>query len=203
MKKDHSEITYKELKTGDFLFTSQPSCYLSQAINKVTGNENETQYSHVGIVERKDDIILVYHSTPKRGVFCEPLDQFFQHCEKEIEVIVYRLKDQYQELIPAAIDSAKGLLGQNYNHSFRITDPGYYCSEFIYRIFLRGNIFDLNPMTFKDPHSSEFTHQWIEYYTLLGSRIPERQPGCNPNGMAVSVKLELVGKLKNKNLTGF
>ncbi len=182
--------------TGDLLFMYHPSCNLSQAIDLVTQTGNDTHYSHIGIVELNENGIEVYHSTPKSGVCCERLEQFLHPDETEAKVTVYRLKDEYLHFIPNAIRSAKELLGEAYNHTFRLTSPGYYCSELIYRIFAPVRIFELAPMTFKDQENNEFTQHWIDYYRQLGIPIPENQPGCNPNGLAASEKLDLLGGLK-------
>lgn len=190
-------ISRMELKTGDLLFTSHPTCNLSQAIDQATQTGGDTHFSHIGIVEREEDMISVYHSTPKMGVCCEPLDQFLHPEEKEVTVSVYRLKDQYLKAVPQAIVTARQFLGESYNHSFRLSDPGYYCSEFIYKIYSPDEVFSLNPMTFKNPLTGEFIPVWEEYYRQLGISIPEGEPGCNPNGMAASEKLELLGGLRN------
>jgi uncharacterized protein YycO len=192
-----SEITNKDLMSGDLLFMTHPSCNLSKAIDQATQTKNETHFSHIGIVERDGDEISVFHSTPKNGVCCESLDQFLHPDEMEVIVAVYRLKEQYLKTIPQAIDSARGFLGEKYNHSFVHSDPGYYCSEFIYKIYAQDNIFHLYPMTFKDPNNGEFIPVWVEYYQQLGISIPEGEPGCNPNGMAASETLELLGELRN------
>jgi hypothetical protein len=138
----------------------------------------------------------VYHSTPKKGVCCESLDQFLYPDEKEAIVAVYRLKNNYLKAIPQAIDLARQFLGEKYNHSFLFSDTGYYCSEFIYKIYAPEEVFHLYPMTFKDPYNGEFIPTWVEYYGQLGISIPEGEPGCNPNGIAASDKLELIGELK-------
>ncbi len=189
-------VTNKDLKNGDLLFSSHPCCSLSQAIDLVTQTDKGTHYSHVGIVETKNDLIRVYHSSPSKGVCRESLDLFIHPDEKENTVMVYRLKEEYRQCIDPAMNLAKEILGEAYNHSFRYSAPGYYCSEFIYRIFAPWNIFELIPMTFKNQGDNKFSPHWIEYYKQLSVSIPERQPGCNPNGMAASAKLQLIGELK-------
>ncbi len=189
-------ITSTELMTGDLLFMNHLSCSVSQAIDLVTQTGKNTHFSHIGIVEISDNSVKVYHSTPSAGVCCENLDQFLHPDEKETEVTVYRLKKEYLSFIPQAIKSAREFLGEAYNHSFQLTSPGYYCSELIFRIFAPVQIFDLFPMTFKDREKKEFPPHWIEYYRQLGISIPENQPGCNPNGMAASDKIQWVGELK-------
>jgi hypothetical protein len=48
-------------------------------------------------------------------------------------------------------------------------------------------------MTFKDPATGGYYPGWVDYYAKLGVAIPEGEPGCNPNGMAASAKLECLG----------
>ena len=76
-----------------------------------------------------------------------------------------------------------------------MSDPGFYCSEYIYLIFSGDSIFKLNPMTFKDPQSGQLLPGWKEHYNKLGIPVPEGEPGCNPNGLAASEKLENLGML--------
>lgn len=190
------EITYKDLTTGDLLFMNHPKCNISQAIDQATQTDKKTHFSHIGIVEIQGGLIRVYHSTPKRGVCCETLEDYIHPDDCKIRVAVYRLKQKYLKAIPKAIECACQYLGLNYNHSFIHTDPGYYCSEFIYKIYAPHEIFTLDPMTFKNPSNGEFIPAWMEYYRQLGISIPEGLPGCNPNGIAASDKLELLGELK-------
>jgi hypothetical protein len=189
-------VTEKDLENGDLLFSSHPYCNLSQAIDLVTQTGEGTHYSHVAIVEIAYDVIKVYHSSPKHGVYREALEHFLHPDEEENTIMVYRLKEEYLQYINPAINLAKEIVGAEYNHSFIFSAPGFYCSEFIYRIFAPWKIFELVPMTFKDPEDQTFPSHWVEYYKHLDVSIPEHQPGCNPNGMAASEKLQLIGELK-------
>jgi uncharacterized protein YycO len=195
MNSGKKEVGYQELRTGDLLFSTHPYCSISQAIDLVTQTGKGTHFSHIGVVECIDDSCFVYHSTPGKGVCRQDLEYFLHPDQQENRITVYRLKEAFQSSIPMAMNLAKDLVGQPYNNSFKFTAPGYYCSEFIYRIFAPSRIFELNPMTFKDPESNDFSEHWIEYYGKLGISVPERQPGCNPNGMAASDKLVLIGIL--------
>jgi hypothetical protein len=194
------KLSINDLRTGDLLFSSHPYCHFSKAIDLVTQTGSGTHYSHVGMVEKegKDETGeggRVYHSSPKKGVCCESIQEFIHADDQENTITVYRLREEFLHSIPGALNLAGEMLGEQYNHSFRFSAPGYYCSEFIYRIFAPWKIFELEPMTFKDPNDLEFAPHWIEYYQKLGISIPERHPGCNPNGLAASGKLQLIGEL--------
>ena len=186
------------LRTGDLIFCSSNSGELSKAIDQVTQTGNKTHFDHVGIVEILSDTVWVFHAAPKKGVCREVLRQFFGNDKNAIVLTVYRLKINYLKTIPGAIQKARTYIGKSYNYSYLLKENGLYCSEFIYKLFTTDSIFTLNPMTFKDPATGKFLPGWINHYQKLGIPVPEGEPGCNPNGLAASEKLKLIGELKIK-----
>jgi len=186
------------LKTGDLLFCNSTSGELSKAIDQATQKGNETHFDHVGIVEIRNDTVWVHNAAPKKGVCCETIEQFLTSDKEKITTTIYRLKDNYLKAIPSAIANAHSLLGQPYNYTYIIKDQGHYCSEYIYEIFAADSVFSLNPMSFKNPKTGQFISGWVDHYQKLGIPIPEGEPGCNPNGMAASDKLEMIGEVKFK-----
>ncbi len=186
------------LEPGDLLFRETVPDRLSQAIDRVTQTNGGTHFSHVGIVEATEDTIFVLHASPEGGTCRVSLSRFMHPEGNRVEVIAYRLKKPWRHAIPGALKRAKEMLGRPYNFSYILTDTAYYCSDFIYRAFAPDSVFRLDPMTFKDPSTGTFSPGWIDYFGKLGLEIPEGQPGCNPNGMAASEKLEKLGPLKGK-----
>ena len=184
-----------KLQTGDLLFRRKTGGKLSEAIDKVTQTAAETHFSHVGLTEVVGDSVFVLHASPNGGTCRVSLQQFLNPPGDSTEVVAYRLKEQWQTAIPAAIKHAHAMLGKPYNFTYILSDTAHYCSEFIYRAFAGDSVFELNPMTFKDPATNQFFDTWIEYYQKLGVDIPEGLPGCNPNGMAASDKLERIGTI--------
>lgn len=185
------------LRTGDILFRGAADANLSQAIDKVTQTGQATHFSHMGIAEVATDGVYVLNSEPEHGVFRQPLDSFLHPDGEKAEVVAYRLKAPFRKFIPEAMKRAEQLIGQPYNYSYILPDTGYYCSEFVYTIFAPDSVFKLNPMTFKNPQTGQFDSTWVAHYKKLGISIPEGKPGCNPNGMAASDKLERLGEIKN------
>lgn len=184
------------LRTGDLLFCSSTSGELSKAIDGATQTANKTHYDHVGIVEVSNDTIWVFHAAPKKGVSREGIIQFITAGQEPISATVYRIKNDWLKAVPAAIVKARSLLGEAYNYTYRISDQGYYCSEYIFEIFKMDSLFSLNPMTFKNPNTGELLPGWVDYYRKLGIEVPEGEPGCNPNGLAACGKLKLIGELR-------
>ena len=193
-----SEAQDFRLEPGDLLFRGAVADQLSQAIDKVTQTNAGTHFSHVGIVEATGGTTTVLHASPEGGTCRVPLSRFIHPEGPRVEVIAYRLRKPWQHAIPEALIKAKKMLGKPYNFSYILTDTAYYCSDFIYRAFAHDSVFRLNPMTFKDPATGSFSPGWIDYYTKLGLEIPEGLPGCNPNGMAASEKLEKLGPVREK-----
>ncbi|MDD2436702.1 MAG: YiiX/YebB-like N1pC/P60 family cysteine hydrolase [Massilibacteroides sp.] len=185
-----------EIKDGDLLFVTEDSSNLSEAINRVTQTSLKTNYCHVAIIRIEQDSIWVLESTTKYGSRKILLEDFIK--EQNSDIYRYRLKKEYAESIEKAWDNAGDMLGKLYNFSYQLNDTSYYCSDFIYRLFANDSVFELNPMTFIDPQTGVIDSGWQEYYDNLGMEVPQGEPGCNPNGLAKSEKLDFLGKLPLK-----
>ena len=185
-----------QLQSGDILFRGATSGQLSEAIDQVTQTSGATHFSHVGLVEVSDSGMVVLHASPDGGTCVVSLDEFLHPEGDSVMVVAYRLKEEWQKTIPAALAKAKQMLGKPYNFSYILSDTAHYCSEFVYLAFAADSVFTLEPMTFKDPATGNFPPAWVEYYQKMGLEIPEGQPGCNPNGLAASGKLERIGKIE-------
>ena len=188
----------QKLQDGDLLFVAADTGNLSEAINRVTQTELATNYSHVAIIEIKLDTIWVWEAEPKHGTRKILLNNFMS--EQNSDVFHYRLKKEYAENIEKAWILAENMKEKPYNFSYQLNDTSYYCSEFIYRLFVQDAIFELNPMTFINPETGSFDDGWIAHYEKLGIAIPEGELGCNPNGLAASSKLNYIGKFNFSNI---
>jgi len=187
--------TQIKLQTGDILFREEVSGKISEAIDQVTQTAEATHFSHMGLVEVSDTGIVVLHAIPEGGTCIVSLHEFVHPKGDSVNVVAYRLKDEWQKTIPAAIREAHSMLGKPYNFSYMLSDSAHYCSEFIYRAFSADSVFTLDPMTFKDPATGNFPSAWVDYYQKLDIEIPEGLPGCNPNGLAASNRLNRLGKI--------
>lgn len=184
------------LQNGDLLFVGNSTGNLSKAIDEVTQTNQGTNFSHIAIVEKSDSKIWVLHAAPKNGSERISLHEFVKNEKKDGSVIeVYRIKNEFQPDFSSALKKAKSMLGKPYNFTYVLSDTAYYCSDFVYHSFEKDSIFQMDPMTFKNPGEEEFNPGWIEFYKKLNMEIPEGKPGCNPNGMAASEKLERIGRL--------
>ena len=186
------------LQEGDLLFQDSDCGPFCDAIEKVTEGYKGANLSHVGMVISINNELVVIEAITK-GVVLTPLDTFMNRSFDEngnSKVIVGRLKDSDSALIDDAIKYAKVLIGKSYDTVFDINNDQYYCSELIYESFKHANnlvpIFQLYPMTFKDPETNSTFKIWEEYYAEMNVPIPEGKPGLNPGGISRSDRIRIV-----------
>ena len=184
------------LKSGDLLFVTAKENGLSGAINNVTQKQKKASFDHIGILQKDETGVFVLHAAPKGGSQKQNLDQFLKDQAKDGQkVVVYRLKPEFQKAIPEALVKANSMLGKPYNFNYILDENSYYCSDYIERSFRQNHIFKLEPMTFVDPKTGKTNVFWEEFYTKKNLKVPEGEPGCNPNGLAASEKLQRIKEL--------
>jgi len=192
--------TKKEtIKTGDVIFREPISIsQLSEAINEVTQTQKVTNYTHMGICFIENDSVKVIHSDADLGVVIQSLNTFLKSSDStKYNADVYRINDLKVSQATNVINNAKKLVGEPYNTTYIFEDEGYYCSEFVYEAFKDHQVFQLEPMTFKDPKTNQFHEGWVTHYKELNIEIPEGKLGCNPNGMANNKQLTLVESFRD------
>jgi hypothetical protein len=176
-----------EVRTGDLLFFAAEKEGLSGAINAVTKSGNVQQYDHVGILEVDQGKVYIIHATLDKGCVREPLD----NVSKKETWHVYRLTKPVSDWAPI-IQKAKNYLGMPYNATYVLNDSSVYCSDLVYRAYAGLQIFELQPMTFKNSDGT-MNAFWIQHYQQWNMEVPEGLPGCNPNGLARSPGLTFIG----------
>ncbi len=183
-----------ELKDGDLIFQDMDCGPLCDAIEAVTEGYNGNDFSHMGMVYHKNDTLYIIEAAGT-AVRLTTLEKFAKNTTKPM--FVGRLKSEYQKLIPNAIAFSMYQIGVPYDDEYVYNNGSYYCSELIYDAFMFSNggkpFFQLFPMTYKQPGTDEFFPAWVEYYSAIGKDIPQGLPGCNPGGISVSDKIEIVG----------
>lgn len=186
-----------QLKDGDLIFQDMDCGPLCDAIEAVTQGYKGNNFSHMGMVFHRNDTIYIVEAAGK-SVRVSTLENFSKNTQKPM--FVGRLQKKYAKLIPTALNFAIMQVGTPYDDEYVYDNGSYYCSELIYDAFKnanRGNpFFELAPMTYVKPGTEEFFPAWVEYYASIGKVIPEGEPGCNPGGMSMSDKIEIVGTLQ-------
>ena len=182
------------LQDGDLLFQDMDCGPLCDAIEAVTEGYEGNDFSHMGMVYHRNDSIYIIEAAGK-AVRLTPIEKFSTYTNKPM--LVGRLRQHYNNLITPAIAFSLQQIGVPYDNEYVYDNGSYYCSELIYDAFLLANggrpFFMLYPMTYKQPGTDDFFPAWVEYYNELGKSIPEGLPGCNPGGISVSDKIEIIG----------
>lgn len=185
------------LENGDLLFVTAKATGLSGAINNVTRKQENASFDHIGILEKNRTGNFVLHAAPEGGSRKQKLKDFLKDQKNNGQrVIVYRLKAYYKKAVPTAVHKANSMLGKPYNFNYILDENSYYCSDFVERAFRDDGIFKLEPMTFIDPETGKTNVFWEEFYQKKNLKVPEGKPGCNPNGLAASDKLDRVMELR-------
>lgn len=197
-KEISNPITF-QLKNGDLLFQDSDCGAFCTSIEKVTFGYKGAKLSHIGMVIINEEKEIKIIEAVSAGVVLTPIDEFLNRSrdhEGNSKVLVGRIDNNHQALIPDAITFAQGKLGLSYDEIFDITNNKYYCSELIYDAFKYAHadipLFYLKPMTFIDPDTGDTFPIWANYYQDLGVNIPEGKPGLNPGGISLSKYIEII-----------
>jgi len=193
------EASAFRLKSGDLIFQESYNGSLGSAIKDVTSSIEEYQFTHVGIVYIDNDEAYFVLEATRPYVKLTPLSEYL-YPNKEAghypKSVVARLKQEYQHIIPSALDEGMALLGKPYNEAFDLESDAYYCSELIFHILRKANddkdVFPLNEMTFKSADTGEYSNGWITHFERLGIPIPEGKPGINPGAMSQTEVVDIV-----------
>lgn len=180
------------LREGDLIFQANEGNSFVEAIEAVTvSGDKDMSFSHVGIIhfDKQSGVKKPYvvEATPSGGVRMTPLRTFLDDSahDKDGNALVRVRRYPDSRLARAAARRSLGHIGKVYDFAFTPGDKALYCSELVYECFLDGKgrpLFRSNPMTFKDSTGAT-SPLWEEYYSRLGSEIPEGVGGTNPNDM--------------------
>ena len=183
-----------ELQEGDLLFQDLDSSPLCDAIELVTPGYKDANFSHIGLVVLDNDTLKILEAIPPKVVLTDMKSFFNRSYDKEgrSKIIVGRLKYEFQYSIKDAVINAKSKIGIKYDEAFIINNNLYYCSELILEAFEKDSIFKLKPMTFLHPETNDTLTVWKNYYSKLGVKIPQNEPGINPGVMSLSNKIEMI-----------
>jgi hypothetical protein len=182
----------KVLKPGDIVFQDLDCGPMCEAIEAVTEGANGRDYSHCAMIIQEGDSFKVIEAIGE-GVVVNTLKHFVERSSK---IQVARLKTIDEAGVQRAIRYAISLKGKPYDDVFLLNNDRYYCSELLYEAFKVANfgkeVFELSPMTFKEPNTHEFYPVWVDYYSQLKCPIPEGKPGLNPGSISRSKNLKLL-----------
>jgi hypothetical protein len=168
---------------GDIVFQSLPYSRLINAIEGATGSP----LSHCGIVAKSGDEWVVYEAY--RNVEATPLRKFIFR-GRDHGFAVYRLRQKYRDHIPAMLKCGRGYLGRPYDTRYRLDDERIYCSELVYKAYLKASGGELGKLVaLRDLHWQPH-REIIERYE--GGPPPLDRQIITPKHLAQAPQLELV-----------
>ncbi|HOU16745.1 MAG TPA: YiiX/YebB-like N1pC/P60 family cysteine hydrolase [Candidatus Marinimicrobia bacterium] len=186
-------------EVGDLMFQDLDGSPFYDAIETVTKGYQGASLSHIGIVTKDSSGKIFVLEAILAGVSLTPLFEFLARSydnQNHPKVLVSRLKPKYRHQILPALKEAQKLIGKPYDNFFDIENDAYYCSEVIYKAFLKStdnqSLFKLQPMTFVDPSTGETFPIWQEYFAELGVAIPEGKLGINPGEISRSKAIDII-----------
>ncbi|WP_126942951.1 YiiX/YebB-like N1pC/P60 family cysteine hydrolase [Xanthomonas sp. BRIP62418] len=184
-----------QLQDGDLLFVTAARTGLSGAIDDATAKQDAPSFDHVALLAHDGTEQVLLHAD-EQGSRQQPLQAFVEDANtRHRQIHVYRLTEEQRSAIPGAIAQARRMLGKPYNQTYVQDDNSYYCSDFIERAFRAHHVFALQPMNFRNPQTGQVSPYWTDFYRSKGMAVPQGLPGTNPNDMAKSAALRVVGRL--------
>lgn len=180
-------------RSGDLIFISDVRTDFSKAIDNVTQHQNAYSYTHVGIIENRNDTIYMIHASPKNGVEIVLLSEYVCQNNANNTYHLYRIKEKEIDF-DKVLNKAKSYLGMPYNSSFILSDTSQYCSELIFNAFEGYDLFSVEPMSFKDPQTGKTDTTWEKYFAERNEDVPEGSLGCNPNGLSKNKKIKIISR---------
>jgi hypothetical protein len=172
-----------EPREGDLVFQSLPR---SPLVNTIEG-ASHSPFSHCGILAREDGRWVVYEAFTK--VEKTPWFLCFAR-SRDHQFAVYRLKDEYQQHIPAMLEYARRCMGRPYDIRYEMDDEKLYCSELLFKAFQSasgeplGKLVRLGDLDWQ-PYRSVIEH-------LEGGPAPLDRQMISPRAVTEAPQLELV-----------
>lgn len=176
------DISEYDFRDGDILL-QHIECRLGTVITGVT----DSQYSHCGMVVTVKDRLCVLEAvgpvryTPIRQWLGRGFRAWFTQL---------RVRDLSKERIAEAIAEARACLGRPYDIQYELDDEKLYCSELVYKAYLRGAVVEvgckqkLGSLNWR-PHE-EFIRR------LADGELPLDRQLITPESLARSRNVQLV-----------
>lgn len=129
-KEPDVDPSHYDFRSGDILFQHLPG-KLGSVICEVT----DSPLSHCGmVVERKGELQVIEAIGPVRYI---SLKKWLNQGDRG-RFTQMRLKEVSQEQIAKAVTEAESMLGRPYDIQYELDDQKIYCSELVYKAYLRG-----------------------------------------------------------------
>ena len=188
-----------DLQPGDLLFQDLDCGPVCDAIEMANPGFEGARVSHIGIVSKVENghayVIEAFINGVEEIKFKDFIARSYDKSGNP-KVLVGRVNLD-QKLIDKAIAKARSVIGAKYDlgFSFDVSDNKYFSSELVYDAFRDENnkpIFELKPMSFKEPGTNKTKQVWVEYFRNIKARVPEGGLGVSPGEISRSKYVKIV-----------
>lgn len=169
---------------GDIFFQSLPKSMLAKMMEGVS----ESQYSHCGIVAKRDGEWVIYESHQKVRA-TSLIEAIFRG--NRFGFAIYRLKPEHQNHIQPMLDYVQQQSDKLYDVRFQMDDDELYSSELIYKAYRQatggdslGKLTPLGQLRWKP------FKEIIRFFEQ--GPVPLRRPWITPKSLAQDEKLDLI-----------
>ena len=135
-------INAESLRSGDIIFRRGPSVE-SRAVMTL---DRDSDFSHVGIVLRRNDAIFVIHVVPGEGepevTKIEPIEDYLRS-DRAIAASAYRVVTDTPSSIETAVRTANQYVERNvpFDNKFDLaSDEALYCTELVWRAYKKAGL---------------------------------------------------------------
>jgi hypothetical protein len=176
------DVSIYDFQNGDIVFQHLPS-FLSSVIADVT----DSQYSHCGIVVLKNGQPYVLEAIGP--VEYTPIATWI-HRGIHGQFTQVRPKNLSKKQITASIREAEKLLGRPYDIQYELDEEKIYCSELVYKAFLRGSNIEIGK---KETLGSLNWKPHVEFIRHIAhGQLPLKRVMVTPESLAQSPEVALV-----------
>ncbi|MFN0050938.1 MAG: YiiX/YebB-like N1pC/P60 family cysteine hydrolase [Planctomycetales bacterium] len=176
------DLSEYDFRDGDIVFQHLPS-KLGSMIREVT----DSPYSHCGMIAHRHSKPYVLEAIgPVRYL---PLREWLKQGDRS-QFAQMRLKEVTDEQIAAAIRAAEKFLGRPYDIQYELDDEKIYCSELVYKGYLRGAGLEVGKQETLGELKWEPHEAFIR--AITGGPLPLQRVMVTPAAVANSPDLKLL-----------
>ena len=176
------DLSIYDFRQGDILLQHIPS-HLCSVIADVT----QSQYSHCGIVVyRRGEAFVLEAIGP---VKCTSLRKWLGQGASRLFTQL-RVKEATAEQIAGVVAEAKKMLGKPYDIQYELDENKIYCSELIYKAFLRGGSVEVGSKQRLGDMKWRLHEKFIRH--LTGGELPLDREIVTPQALVDSPATESV-----------
>ena len=176
------DLSQLDFRKGDIVFQHLPG-KLGSVICEVTNSS----LSHCGlIVDRKGEPCVLEAIGPVRYI---SLKKWLRQGDKG-RFTQMRLKEVSQDQVAKTVTAAEALLGRPYDIQYELDDKKIYCSELVYKAYLRGAEIEVGEKEELGNLNWQGNEAFIR--TITGGDLPLERVMVTPASIARSSRLKLM-----------